>query len=140
MVGYPQILIPRDFLERAEEFYQAYRDLPITPPPSWPRYFMLCHSIELALKAYLTARGYSPTELRGEFGHDLTRLLTEAVSAGLPLGVLSRSEIEPLDEAHRKFWARYPNEIGKPVFVIDGFETYARELLLHVANFIRGKW
>ncbi|MGO8798623.1 MAG: hypothetical protein ACLQE9_23480 [Roseiarcus sp.] len=44
---YPQILAPREYLHRAEEFYQAFRDLPAAPPPSWPRYFMSRHSIEL---------------------------------------------------------------------------------------------
>jgi hypothetical protein len=52
MMVCPHGLMPYEFLERAEEFYQAYRDLPARSPPSWPRYFMLCHSIELALKAY----------------------------------------------------------------------------------------
>lgn len=46
----PHGLMPYEFLERAEEFYQAYRPSPRSPP-SWPRYFMLCHSIEVALKA-----------------------------------------------------------------------------------------
>jgi hypothetical protein len=48
----PPGLMPYEFLERAAEFYQAYRDLPTRYPPSWPLYVMLCHSIELALKAY----------------------------------------------------------------------------------------
>ncbi len=130
--------MPHMFLERAEEFYQAFRDLPPTPPPSWPRYFMLCHAIELALKAYLSARGKSTSSLK-KFGHDLRTLLSSAASAGLPLGVLSYSEIELLDEAHRNFWARYPKEDGKPVFVIDQFEPYAVELLRHVARFMRGE-
>gem|GEM_PF-6567937 len=46
----PHGLMP--FLARAEEFYQAYRDFTAQSPALWPRYFLLCHSIELALKAY----------------------------------------------------------------------------------------
>jgi hypothetical protein len=48
-----------DMLERAEEFLEAFRQLP--PPArrwiSWPRYFLLCHSVELGLKAFLVSRG-----------------------------------------------------------------------------------
>jgi hypothetical protein len=49
VMSYPQDLLPFKVLKRAEEFVQAYRDLPKTPPPSWPRYFLFCHAIELAL-------------------------------------------------------------------------------------------
>jgi hypothetical protein len=108
MTTYPKAVIPRDFLERAQEFFQAYRDLPDRRPPSWPRYFMLCHSIELALKAYLLARGDTTAQLTKEFRHDLPKLLARAVEAGLPLGVLAYSEIEHLGEAHGRLWARYP--------------------------------
>jgi hypothetical protein len=53
-----------DLFRRAEEFLQAYRDLPKDrPPPDWPRYFLLCHSIELALKAYLSWQGTSASGL-----------------------------------------------------------------------------
>ena len=54
---YPDHFRPLDFLELAEEFYQAFHDLPARLPPSWPRYFMLCHAIELAPKAYLAQHG-----------------------------------------------------------------------------------
>lgn len=127
-----------DLLQRAEEFYQAYRDLPVGKPLSWPRYFMLCHAIELALKAYLTGRGHTTYDLRKGFGHDLEKLLTVAINSGLPLGVLARSEIERLNEAHTKFWPRYPQEERKLIFLIEPFEPYAVELLYHVANFLRG--
>jgi hypothetical protein len=47
-----------DYLGRAEDFFEAFCDLPENyPPRSWPRYFMLCHAIELSLKAYLAAQG-----------------------------------------------------------------------------------
>ena len=45
--------------QRAMEFKNAYRAVPETPPFSWPRYFLLCHSIELTLKAYLALHGGS---------------------------------------------------------------------------------
>jgi hypothetical protein len=136
----PQPLMALDLLERAEEFYQAYRDLPRRKPPSWPRYFMLCHAIELALKAYILFRGQrTMSQLeKQELGHKLDKLLSEAVTAGLLVGILARSEIELLNEAHTKYWARYPKKDDKPVFVIDDFEVYAVELLRAIATSLRG--
>jgi hypothetical protein len=116
----------------------AFRALPSGNPPSWPRYFLLCHAIELALKAFLILRGVSSGTLKSPtFRHNLKQLLAEAVNYGLPLGVLARSELEHLDEAHGKFWPRYPRAHAKPVFIIDPFVLYAEELLRGVASCLR---
>ena len=73
-----------DFFTRAREFRQAYNDLPRRYPPDWPRYFMLCHAIELALKAYLALHGVSVRKLQSrKFGHDLEKLLSKAMERGL---------------------------------------------------------
>jgi HEPN domain-containing protein len=137
MNGYPEILIAGDFLERAEEFLRACRALPKRTPPDWPRYFMACHAVELALKAFLAARGRSVDELAKGFGHDLKKLLDEAMSEGLTIGVLARGELEQLNEAHTRFWHRYPKFDSKPVFIIDQFEVYIDELFRHVAQVVR---
>jgi hypothetical protein len=39
VLDYPDALRGLDFLQLAEEFYQAYDDLPSRPPPSWPHEF-----------------------------------------------------------------------------------------------------
>ena len=72
-----------------------------------------------------------------KFGHDLKKLLAKAVESGLPLGEPARSEIERLNEAHEKFWHRYPIEDCTRVFVIDQFELYAGELFGHVTKLVR---
>jgi hypothetical protein len=114
--------------------------LPEGRSPSWPRYFLLCHAIELALKAYLVRHGHITAKLKsGAFGHKLDKLLTKAVDLGLPLGVSARGEIELLNEAHAENWPRYPKEESKPVFVIEQFEPHAVELLRAVAISLRGK-
>jgi hypothetical protein len=129
-----------DALERAEEFYEAFRQLP--PPPgrwiSWPRYHLLCHAIELGLKAFLSSRGVTILKLRAAFGHKIGPLMKQAVSEGLKIGPLGASQIMLLDEAHTKHWPRYPREDGGPVFAIETFEPYARELLRAVSISIRG--
>ena len=122
-------LLFQDYLYRAQEFYDAFRQLPAGAPPSWPRYFRLCHAIELALKAFLALHGATPKELRNNFRHKLELLTDKAVAKGLGLRPCVVNEIKLLDEAHRKHWPRYPRHEGKPVFVIDQFEPYVVELL-----------
>jgi hypothetical protein len=132
------ILLALDYLQRAEDFIGAFRALPPGNPPSWPRYFLLCHAIELALKAFLISRGISSRMLKSAaFRHNLKQLLSEAVNLGLPLGLLARTELEHLDNAHAEFWPRYPRPHAKPVFVIDPFAPYADELLRAVASRLR---
>jgi len=44
---------PLDALDRAKEFLEAFRQLPQQPQLrwiSWPRYFLLCHAVEMGLK------------------------------------------------------------------------------------------
>ncbi len=135
MNGYPDTLRPGDYLHLAEDFHLAFRDLPRRiPPKSWPRYFTLCHAIELALKAYLAYHGETPNELRanGET-HNLAKLLARATKKGLALSASVQRDIGLLSEAHERFWHRYPKEDGKPVYTIEQFEPAARELLDTVA-------
>jgi hypothetical protein len=130
-----------DALDRAEEFFEAFRQLPSLPRGrwiSWPRYFLLCHAVEMGLKAFLVSRRVPEGKLRTEFGHKIDPLMRAALAKGLNIGVLAASELMQLDEAHTKHWPRYPREEGKPVFMIDSFEPYARELLQGVSKSIRG--
>jgi hypothetical protein len=135
---------PFELRQRAFEFYDAYKALPPTAPPSWPRYFLLCHSIELALKAYLSRirpERYTIKILKDntQFGHKLSKLLRAAVdSEGLALGSHSRKELELLDKAHSKYWARYPKENSEPVYIIEQFEPSAKELLEQVSRRLTG--
>ena len=126
----PAHILALNYLERAEEFMQAFRNLQADPPPAWPRYFLLTHAVELALRTYLIQTGVPDGKLRGPpLRHNLKQLLIDSVNAGLPVRPAARREIELLDEAHRRFWHRYPREVTKPVFVIDYFEAHGTELL-----------
>lgn len=129
-----------DALDRAEEFFEAFRQLttPAGRPISWPRYFLFCHAVELALKAFPASRGVPPRQLREDFGHRIDPLMRDALSKGLAIGPLAASELMQLDEAHTKHWPRYPRHESKPVFVIDYFESYALELLRAVSAAVRG--
>jgi hypothetical protein len=137
---YPDALRGIEYLQLAEEFYQAYTDLPPRNPPYWPRYFMLSHATELGLKAYLAYHGRTHEQLlKLGVRHNLRRLMSDAVRGGLSVKTETRQLIELLHEAHSKFWPRYPRghgnpaDAGKPVFVIDQFPPSVRELLDSVA-------
>jgi hypothetical protein len=131
-----------DFFGRAVQFQRAFGELkdPNYPPHDWPRYFMLCHAIELALKAYLAHEGASYKDLK-DFGHNLSQLLTDATQKGLSLTAPTRTAINTLNEAHTKFWHRYPTPEGGPwTFpMIGGFEGAARELIQTVDRHLIGK-
>jgi hypothetical protein len=60
------------------------------------------------LKAYLAKLGATPEHLKYEFGHKLDELVTEAVEKSLDLTTKTQEEIKLLNEAHSKFWHRYP--------------------------------
>jgi hypothetical protein len=127
-----------DYLDYAGQFYEAYVKLPRrSPPKSWPRYFLLCHSIELALKAYLSATGFTPRQLRARsVRHNLTNLLTEALAKGLSLPQSAQNDIKLLHKAHEDFWHRYPNDaVQFPT--IEQFRRTARQLLLNVSTAIQ---
>jgi hypothetical protein len=77
------------------------------------------------------------SELRTKnLGHDLRKLLSRALSERLPLEASAQHDIEALHEAHTEFWARYPKQDAKPVFVIEQFEPCARKLLEAVTKSI----
>jgi hypothetical protein len=136
---YRQTVLISDLVYRAVDFHIAYHVLTnatATPPPDWPRYFLLSHSIELALKAFLAIHGKTSMELRKEFGHDLNKLLKEAEKRGLVIKARFRVDIALLEKTHNNHWARYPNEDSKPVVVIEEFEKTAFELLEQVRNAI----
>ena len=129
-----------NLLELAEDFYDAFHKLPEDNPKgiSWPRYFLLCHTIELALKAFLSPR-MSDKELKSsKIRHNIDLLMREAMAKGLNIGDLTAREIVLLNEAHSEYWNRYPQKVCKPVFVIDQFEAHVVELLKAVSGSIRG--
>jgi hypothetical protein len=129
-----------EYLAYADQFYWSFYKLPdLLPSISWPRYFLLCHAIELALKAYLAKVGATSEQLKYEFGHKLGKLLDEAVDMGPRLTTETQERIKLLNEAHSKFWHRYPRGDGKfEVYVIEQFIPAAHELINEVCKEVQG--
>ena len=72
--------LANDFLDHAIEFVDAADRLYASRPfLLHATFYCAIHGVELALKSYLAAHGYSKSRLASrEFGHNLSRLLTEA--------------------------------------------------------------
>ena len=143
--GDPNPFTSFEYYAYAVQFYDAFNKLGadhLHPSISWPRYFLLCHSIELALKAYLAKLGATPKHLKFEFGHKLDELVTEAVEKGLLLTLKTQEEIGLLNQAHREFWHRYPIDARKfeeeGVYIIEQFIRAADELMNAVCKEVHG--
>ena len=70
------------FVSDARNYLNVAR---IIQPPfeiSSPRYFLLCHAIELCLKAYILASGGEQSELKGSLSHRLKQTFERAVTLG----------------------------------------------------------
>lgn len=80
----------------AESFLRAAQALPKPSVPFEPvRPYLVCHAVELGLKAFLALKGLSMLELSdSSYGHKLIAILEKAEGAGLLATV-------PLSEEHR---------------------------------------
>ena len=119
-----QQLLPHNFYALGRDFRDAYRKSPAGNPPDRPRYFLFCHAIELALKAFLALHGLTQDELAQKpYGHDLEALMNKAVQLGLRFDRHdTASQLLLLNQAHTEYWPRYPMKTANPVFVISEFE------------------
>lgn len=79
----------------AESYISAAQVLPKEVVPFEPvRPYLVCHAIELVLKAFLSLRGVLMVELAdGPYGHNLDSLLTKSVESNLA-EFISLSEAE----------------------------------------------
>jgi hypothetical protein len=104
---------------------------------SWPRYFCLCHAIELGLKSWLAFKGEDEDRLR-LYGHDLVQAIESAQRQGLTLGPYTVRAINLLSPVHKELLPRYPLRTGEPIPTIMQFEANAIEILEAACEAIRG--
>ena len=92
---------PLGMLGYAECFLQAARAIPVQDGYSPVRYYLLCHSIELGLKAFLLTKGKTLKYLKNDLKHDLTRVAKEA--EGLGLAAVTPDEDRELQAANEYY-------------------------------------
>ena len=77
-------LSPYAFVSYAEDFYDAAISHDSNKHFSPVSYYLICHSIELLLKAFLLLKGVSRGQLRArDMGHNLVNILDKCKESGL---------------------------------------------------------
>lgn len=96
----PTVTTPHRLGRAAAEFYWAARLVALSEDRNGqlvgvpaPVMYLVGHSMELALKAFLVDQGWSPKALKKQLGHDLRKCLDEAKKLGI-LNLLQISETE----------------------------------------------
>jgi len=113
-----------------------YRDQAIGMPdivsgqPNWPRYFLLAHAAELAIRAVLV---HAKTELGRTAGqepgkHDLSALYEYACQQGLKSNTEVTSELPYLSDIHKNYVARYPKSLAQ-IWLASEFDDAVDNLL-----------
>lgn len=133
----PAFMRPLDFLERAEEFFVASRQIGPVGFLNWPRYQCACHAIELALKAYLASKGECEHQLRA-YGHDLDAAMQSAQRQGLVLRANTVRAIQLLSPVHKELLQRYPMRTGLPIPTIEQFDGDVMDVLETLCEALRG--
>ncbi len=89
-------LVVKSFWCKANEFFSAETYLPKKSVPI-VHFYLLCHSLELCLKAFLADKGIPRKRLAREpFGHDLDRLFQECEKHELGAIFIGMTDIQEL--------------------------------------------
>jgi hypothetical protein len=131
-----------DYLARARTFRDAALQLTdmLGHQPNWPKYFLLGHAIELALKAVAKYCQQSPSYQKPSgktpVDHDLVGQYEWAKLHGLPANDIAERMMPHLSGLHLEHFARYPQPL-KPVMMISEFNDLVEAILSDVAKFVR---
>jgi hypothetical protein len=109
---------PQQYLHRARQFRQAAENLPdySNSEQFWPKYALLTHAIELALKAfagYSIASGQPAGKLPKQ--HDLLGWYRLAIQYGLVEDRIVTENLKILNELHLTHYTRYPQDPARPI-------------------------
>ena len=110
---------------RSAEYLNAAQ-VKVTHPQA-PVTFLLCHAIELYLKAFLRGKDHTLTELRN-WGHNVASLAEAAKVNDLSLGAPSYETLSHVAEAGVAIEARYIVTGFKTVPTIEALSDVAQEL------------
>lgn len=108
--------------------------------PNWPKYTLLFHAIELALKAAIVSYGERglPKPSGPEPGnHDLNALYDYATTYGLVRRQAILNDLPHISELHVIHYARYPQVPVRPVALISQYDDLADQILNDVAEALR---
>ena len=101
-----------DYRDDSEAFLSAANQL--DDVQLIPKYFLLCHSIELALKAHILGHGGTNGEIR-KIKHDLRAALKRARELGLQPAAEVEEVVRLVAPPHKDYSFRYTNDMWTQV-------------------------
>jgi|APDOM4702015118_1054815.scaffolds.fasta_scaffold183153_1 hypothetical protein len=112
--GIPFDAGPYGLILRAKMFADAARLIPTpTAGHDWAKWHLVCHALELGLKAFLTLQGSTLEDVFEAYGHKIDLALSDAMSMGLsaavPLTAHQRKIIRMLATPHAEKVFEYPS-------------------------------
>lgn len=135
----PPSLEAQRFIARARQFRGVA--LPLEdmagPEPNWPKWFLVMHAIELALKAFVISRedtGAQAPPGPEPANHDLVGYYDYAVMYGLARDPIVTNELPHLSDLHRCAYARYPQDKARPVALIAQFDEMVDQLIADISQ------
>jgi hypothetical protein len=105
--------------------------------PNWPRYFLLAHAAELAIRSvfvFAKAAGVSGGKEPGK--HDLSALYEHARKLGLKSNPRILEKLPSLSEIHDNYVARYPKSATQ-IWLASEFDDAIDHLLTDTWQHIR---
>lgn len=106
--------------------------------PGAPVIFLICHAIELYLKAHLRGHGSTVADLK-KIGHHVPKLAAEAASRGLALDAEAAELLSYIDDADTAIEARYIVTGFKMAPTIEGLAGLAQKLDQKVGATLRSE-
>ena len=129
----PNELLAVGYIRDAEGYADAAEQL-VKFRNNKPRYFLFCHAIELALKAYILATDGDQKELRVTIKHDLQKAYDRATELGYrPTDPRVPEIVEWLDPFHKDYTFRYTEKTGlqilpNPEELADAFKSMLKQI------------
>jgi hypothetical protein len=107
-------LVVKSFWCMGLDFFMAETALPPEGEFGLVRYYLLCHSLELSFKAFLSDKGKNIKELsKREFGHNLEMLLVECEANGLAQPFLDPTILQQQVKVLNKYYSDKQFEYGE---------------------------
>jgi hypothetical protein len=131
-----------DYIARARQFRRGAHNFADVESgqPNWPKYALLGHAAELALKAvprYFEQGGaYQKTGAAPPANHDLVGQYEWAKLHGSASNELIEADLPILSELHRDHYARYPKPIGQ-VWLPSEFDDLVDQIIADVEKIMR---
>jgi hypothetical protein len=122
----------QQYLHRARQFRQAAIDLPCysNSEQNWPRYALLTHSLELALKAFAFHSVADSPIANEPKQHDLVGWYELAICYRLEGDRAISEGVGFLNELHKTHFTRYPTELPGPIPNLEAIADQTVDVLI----------